>query len=138
MISHLLSCRFSISDLKLKDDKSNLSDFANNLFGEENTFNITSIKTTPNPLTIFCTKSNLNEGFGQRIANFSLLVLCDDTKYIQTDVGICHAQNPVIFWNQDRLTVQHLERKLEENLRNTEHLIVLFLDKFENSSSFKV
>lgn len=124
--------------MKLKVDQSNLSDFAKNLFGEENTFDVTSSKTAPNPLTIFCTKSNIDEGFGQTIANFSNLVFCDDTKYIQTDVGICHAQNPIIFWNQDQLSVQHLDRTLEENLRNAEHLIILSLDKFENASSFTV
>ena len=130
--------RLSFPDLKLKVEQSNLSDIAKKLFGEENTLNITSSKTTPNPLLLFCTKSNINEGFGQTIANFSNLVFCDDTKYIQTDVGICHTQNPVMLWNQDQLSVQNLEGKLEENLRNTEHLFILSLDKFENPSSFKV
>ena len=128
----------SLPDLKSEIDQSNLVEFAKKLFGEDNILNITSSIITPNPLALFCTKSNRKEFFGDKIANFSNLLFCDNAKYIQADVGICHAHNPVMFLNDDQVTVQPQDSKMIDNLRNAEHLIILCMDKFENPSSFKV
>ena len=75
--------------------------------------------------------------YGKKIANFSNLVFCDSVKDIQSDVGICHASNPVLFWNNERITIKPIESTLKEDLINAEHLIILSVDKFENPRSFK-
>ena len=129
----------SFPDLTLGVGQSNLFNFAIKHFGEDNTLNITSSETTPNPLVLFCTKSNKNDVLGgQTIANFSDLVFCNSTKYVQTDVGICYGQNPILFWKDDEVTVQPFENTLNEDLRNAEHVFILSVDKFENPKGFKV
>ena len=131
--------RLSIPNLKVKiNNQSNLKDVSAKLFGEKQISNQISSQTTPNPLAIFCTKNTENDIIGDTVEGFSNVVFCNKTNHAQTDVGICIANNAVQYWNNGKILVHMTESKIEEDLRNAEHLILLSVDKFENPSSFKV
>ena len=131
--------RFSLPDLKVKmNNQSNLKDVSAKLFGEDQILNQTSSQTTPNPLAIFCTKNTENEVIGDTIEGFSTMTFCNKTNHVQTDVGICISNDAVQYWDKGKVLVHMTESKVEEDLRNAEHLILLSVDNFENPSSFTV
>ena len=131
--------RLSIPNLKVKiNNQSNLKDVSAKLFGEKQISNQTSSQTTPNPLAIFCTKNTENDIIGDTVEGFSNVVFCNKTNHAQTDVGICIANDAVQYWDKGKILVHMTESKIEEDLRNAEHLIFLSVDKFENASSFTV
>ena len=66
------------------------------------------------------------------------LIFCNKTKYVQTDVGICFANNPGLYLNEGEIVSQPLDNTVNGDLRNAEHLFVLSVDKFENPMEFKV
>ena len=66
------------------------------------------------------------------------LIFCNKTKYVQTDVGICFANNPGLYLNEGEIVSQTLDNTVNGDLRNAEHLFVLSVDKFENPMEFKV
>ena len=131
--------RLSIPNLKVKiNNQSNLKDVSAKLFGEKQISNQISSQTTPNPLAIFCTKNTENDIIGDTVEGFSNVVFCNKTNHVQTDVGICNANDAVQYWDKGKILVHMTDSKVEEDLRNAEHLILLSVDNFENPSSFTV
>ena len=89
-------------------------------------------------MAIFCTNKTENDVFGDTVEGFSTSVFCNKTKYVQTDVGICVANDPVQYWYDGKVIGQATESTIEKGLRNAEHLIILSVDKFENPDGFSV
>ena len=130
--------RFSLSDPKMKTSQSDSKGVSAILFGKDQILNQTSSQRTPNPLAIFCMRHTENDIFGDTIEGFSNLVFCNMTKHVQTDVGICIANDPAQYWYEGKVFGQAIDSEIKEDLRNAEHVMILSTDKFEESSGFLV
>ena len=92
-----------------------------------------------NPLVILC-KNNKRQSFnGIEINEFSFKI-CNDTKTIQTDVGICVASNPRQILLDGSILKENKGEKVNGGLKDIEHVAILTVDKFGDTKplSFKV
>ena len=114
------------------------SEFAAILFGEENLIKNSTNENAPNPLALFCTDTNDEMLIGDKIAGFADAIFCNKTKHVQTDVGVCVSSDSVMYLQDGEVMILPSGDKMQEDLRNAEHLIVVSVDKFQNPDDFKV
>ena len=65
---------------------------ARNLFGKDNLKNDTRNAFASNPLVLFCKHSNDEEFEGTNVTGYDFK-FCNTTETVQTDVGLCIADN---------------------------------------------
>ena len=114
-----------------------LKDIAVSLFGKDNISQNLTHQIAPNPLVLFCSDSKNQPFDGDKVDGYSLR-FCSKYLPVQTDVGICVGSNSIQYWHESEIVERSLEDKIQDDLRNIEHLVVLSIDKFGEPYEFDV
>ena len=132
--------RLSILNAKMKINPKHeqVNEYASMLFGEGNLLKNQTNEIAPNPLVLFCTDTNDEMLIGDKIAGFANAIFCNKTEHVQTDVGVCVSSDPVMYLQDGEVMILPSGDKMQEDLRNAEHLIVVSVDKFQNPDDFAV
>ena len=107
------------------------------LFGKDNISQNLTHQIAPNPLVLFCSDSKNQPFDGDKVDGYSLR-FCSKYLPVQTDVGICVGSNSIQYWHESEIVERSLEDKIQDDLRNIEHLVVLSIDKFGEPYEFDV
>ena len=115
-----------------------VKEFATILFGKDDLSKNITNDIAPNSLVFFCTNTNDEMLDGDEIAGFVHAIFCNKTEHVQTDVGVCVSSDPVMYLKDGQVLSMPSDNKLQEDLRNAEHLIVVSVDKFQDPEDFTV
>ena len=119
---------------------SNAQDLAEELFGKANIkANLTQM-IGGSPLTYFCKHSTRKKFSGDLIESLNF-AFCNRSKKVQTDVGVCIATDPIQYLENGKVFATEGNIQIKEGLKDIEHVIVLFVDKFglvNNAPNYKV
>lgn len=96
-----------------------------------------SYKLAHNPLIWICKDNMYEKSMGNDVKGLSFKI-CNKTSYVQTDVGVCLANEPMMPLEGAKIVKKTIDSTISDDLRNVEHLMVISVSKLGKLHEFKV
>ena len=121
--------------MALESEQSEETKIAERLFGKENLDD--QIALSSNPLVLFC-KERQNQPFlGESVDGFQSK-FCNQTRIVQTDVGLCVSNNPGHYVKNGKIVEIDRVTYHDQILKNIENVIIINIDRYGQSNDFNV